>query len=70
MSLLFTCGEDGCNVHKIDLDAVRIAHGQRKNWARHQNHIRGELPSIEEQNDYFAAAYTRLTEIHLKGNKR
>lgn len=69
MSLLFTCGENGCQVHRIDNDYQRIARGQMTRWARREKHIRGIYPSIDEQNDYFAWAYTRLAEIRLVNNK-
>jgi len=70
MSLLFTCGENGCQVRRIDDDYRRIAWGQMKRWARREKHIRGTYPSIEEDNVYFAAAYTRLTEIGLAGRMK
>lgn len=69
MSLLFTCGENGCQVHKIDDDYRRIARGQMTRWSRREKRIRGTYPSIEELNDYFACAYTRLTEISLTGQE-
>ncbi len=65
---MFSCGEFGCHVHKIDEHYQRIAQGQTKQWARREKHIRGIYPSSEEQNSYFAAAYTRLAEITLVKN--
>lgn len=65
MSNLFICGEDGCSIHVLDDDSIRIATGQTKHWAKIEKLKKGVFPRAEEQEEYFAAAYIRLTEIHI-----
>lgn len=63
MSFGFLCGANGCDVVELDGPAMREASRQRHAWATNQRLLRGEYPPVAEQEDYWIAAYTRLTEI-------
>ncbi len=65
MSLSFTCGPGGCVVTEIDDDAWHKAARLCEEWVRSERIKWGEYPPIDEQGEYFTAAYTRLTAIQL-----
>ncbi len=65
MSLLFICGNDGCDVVSIDEHAFAVARDNRYCWADQRKQVTGLFPSMSDQEEYFMAEYQRLTEINI-----
>ncbi len=65
MSLQFCCGQGGCEITEIDDYAHTAARWQTGKWACEQEARRGRFPSLQEQAEYFEAAYRRMTEIRM-----
>ena len=63
MSIMFCCGQFGCDIIEIDDDVQKYANEELKKWVWEQHRKRGEFPSIDEQSEYLEAICNRIKNI-------